>query len=80
MSPQVRCKKPAPFYANVFKCGFNAFEFVIDFGHQYTETEKAELCRRIVISPGYVKELCELLRRSIEQYEGQFGVIKTGEE
>ena len=35
-------------YANYFKVGYNAFEFVLDFGQYYPETEKAELEKELV--------------------------------
>lgn len=64
-------------YANYFMVGHNAFEFVIDFGQYYAETDKAELYFRIVTSPCYAKELFVTLRDAIEQYEKSFGVIKA---
>jgi hypothetical protein len=63
-------------YANYFKVGHNAFEFVIDFGQYYFENEEAEPYTRIVTSPCYAKELLETLRESIERYEKVFGDIK----
>ena len=63
-------------YANYFKVGHNAFEFVLDFGQYYPETEDAELYTRIITSPCYAKGLLETLRDSIERYEKAFGVIK----
>ena len=63
-------------YANYFKVGHNAFEFVFDFGQHYSENEEAELYTRIITSPCYAKELLETLRESIERYEKSFGTIK----
>ena len=63
-------------YANYFKVGHNAFEFVFDFGQHYAESEEAELCIRVITSPCYAKELLETLRDSIERYEKVFGDIK----
>jgi hypothetical protein len=63
-------------YANYFKVGYNAFEFLFDFGQYYSENEEAELYTRIVTSPCYARELLETLRESIEQYEKAFGDIK----
>ena len=64
-------------YANYFKVGHNAFEFVIDFGQFYSESAKAELCARIITPPIYAKTLLEILRESIERYEEAFGVIPS---
>ena len=63
-------------YANYFKVGHNAYEFVIDFGQYYPENEEAELHTRIITSPLYAKYLLEILRESIEGYEQSFGIIK----
>jgi hypothetical protein len=63
-------------YANYFKVGYNAFEFVLDFGQYYPETEKAELYTRIITNPCYAKSLYETLRESIHQYEKAFGTIQ----
>lgn len=68
-------KKREGRYANYFKVGHNAFEFVIDFGQYYSEAEKAELYTRIITSPCYAKCLYETLRKSIRQYEKAFGTI-----
>lgn len=62
-------------YANFFKVGYNAFEFVLDFGQYYTEDEGAQLHTRIITSPIYAKSLLEFLRGCIEKYELDFGFI-----
>ena len=62
-------------YANYFKVGHNAFEFVLDFGQFYPGSEKAELCTRIVTSPVYAKAFLETLQKSIDRYERAFGGI-----
>ena len=63
-------------YANYFKVGHNAFEFVIDFGQYYFESERAKLYTRVITNPCYAKSLFETLGESIERYEKTFGVIK----
>ncbi len=62
-------------YANYFKIGYNAFEFLLDFGQFYNEDEKAQLHTRIITSPIYAKTLHKLLQDSIDQYEQAFGAI-----
>jgi hypothetical protein len=62
-------------YANQFKIGHNAVEFVIDFGQYFPENEEAELCVRIITSPFYAKNFLETLQQSIHQYEDSFGPI-----
>jgi uncharacterized protein DUF3467 len=59
-------------YANYFKVGHNAYEFVIDFGQYYPETDQAELYTRIITSPAYAKSLIETLQQSIECYNSSF--------
>lgn len=63
-------------YANYFKVGHNAFEFVLDFGQFYPENEEAELRTRIITSPIYAKALLETIRKSINRYEKAFGAIQ----
>ncbi|MBZ5553734.1 MAG: DUF3467 domain-containing protein [Acidobacteriia bacterium] len=66
-------------YANYFEIGFNAFEFLLDFGQFYPGDEKAHRQTRIITSPAYAKSLLETLRESIDRYEQSFGVISKGE-
>jgi hypothetical protein len=63
-------------YANFFKVGHNAFEFVIDFGQFYSGNDDAELYTRIITSPFYAKKLLGTLRESIDQFEQIHGIIK----
>jgi hypothetical protein len=63
-------------YANYFKVGHNAFEFVLEFGQYYPEIEEAELYTRIITSPRYAKELLTTLQESIEHHENSYGSIK----
>jgi len=67
-------------YANYFKVGHNAYEFVIDFGQYYPGTEEAELYTRIITSPAYEKSLLETIRESIYQYEKKFKNISEEDE
>ena len=63
-------------YANYFKVGYNAYEFVIDFGQFYEGNQGAELYTRVITSPLYAKALLKTLRASIQNYEDSFGPIK----
>jgi hypothetical protein len=62
-------------YANFFKVGYNAVEFVMDFGQFYPETDEAELYTRIITNPCYAKVLLQTLQESIELYENIYGAI-----
>ena len=64
-------------YANYFKVGYNAYEFVIDFGQYYPGNDQAELCLRIITSPIYAKALLKILEDSLDQYEKSFSTIQT---
>ena len=58
-------------YANYFKVGHNAFEFVFEFGQLYEDEGEPQMHTRIVTSPVYVRELLETLRQAVEQYESE---------
>lgn len=62
-------------YANYFKVGHNAFEFVLDFGQLYGRGVDARFHSRIITNPIYAKTFMQLLQESIEQYETMFGEI-----
>jgi len=55
-------------YANYFKVGYNAFEFILDFGQFYPEGEEPKMHTRIVTNPVYAKALLETLKESVDQY------------
>jgi hypothetical protein len=61
-------------YANYFVVGHNAWEFVLEFGQSYMDTQP-QVHIRIVTGPFYAKELLRVLAQSIEQYESEFGEI-----
>ncbi len=47
-------------YANYFRVGYNAFEFLFDFGqlhpeNQYPESQPAKIHTRIITNPIYAK-------------------------
>jgi len=80
------CVTPGPVegrYANYFKVGYNAFEFVIDFGQLYPAGEpgdkEAQFHTRIITAPVYARALVETLQDSIEQYAQSFGEIHNEE-
>ncbi len=66
-------------YANYFKVGHNAFEFLLDFGQSFVETDEAQVHTRIITSPTYAKALFATLRDSLDRYEQAFGTISGGE-
>jgi hypothetical protein len=62
-------------YANHYRVGYNAFEFLIDFGQLYEGENKARFHTRIISNPNYIKELLEILKDSIDRYENHYGPI-----
>jgi hypothetical protein len=65
-------------YANYFKVGHNPFEFLLDFGQFYAESQRAQFHTRIITNPTYAKAFLGLLSESIAHYEQTFGVIHGG--
>ena len=61
-------------YANHFEVGHTAFEFVIDFGQNYSGKPPSACHTRIVTSPVYARALLDTLQRAIAQYEAAFGL------
>lgn len=67
-------------YANFFKVGHNAYEFVIDFGQSYADDPQREsIHSRVVTSPAYAKVLLKTLQDAIGRYDDKFGNITNHE-
>jgi hypothetical protein len=62
-------------YANTFKVGHNAFEFVFDFGQFDLEGVQEHFWLRVITGPVYAKAFSELLLDAIQQYEQTYGPI-----
>ncbi len=62
-------------YANCFRVGCNAFEFMIDFAQAAANNQVAEVHTRIILNPVCSRRLLRLLLKSIEQYEQAHGTI-----
>jgi Protein of unknown function (DUF3467) len=62
-------------YANYFKLGYNAFEFVLDFGQFYNGNKDPRFHTRIITSTVYAKTLLKLLQDSLDGCEQALGVI-----
>jgi hypothetical protein len=63
-------------YANYLEIGHNGYEFVLDFGQYYSGDKKNKFHTRIITSPKCAKDLLDILKRSIEQYENSYGNIE----
>jgi len=62
-------------YSNFFKIGYNAFEFLLDFGQVYQEGGADSVHTRIVTTPRYAKALSELLIETLADYVKTYGQI-----
>ncbi len=62
-------------YVNNFQIGYNAFEFLFDFGQGYGELEAPRIHTRVITAPAYAVVLSNMLGESIHQYEKKFGAI-----
>lgn len=62
-------------YANHIQIGHNLHEFVIDFGQLYVGNGEAHFHTRIIVTPIYAKAFLDVLKKSIDQYERNHGVI-----
>lgn len=69
-------------YVNYFRIGFNAQEFLFDFGQleQGYEDDDGRCHTRLVVVPTNTKRFLELLRKSVEGYERTFGRIPDPDE
>jgi len=74
---ETRCP-PKGRYANSLRVGYNAFEFVFDFGQAYSGEVKIRSRTRIVTSPGYAKAMITALESALEAFEREFGRIGSG--
>jgi hypothetical protein len=62
-------------YSNYVEVGFNAFEFIFDFGQLYTDSGQPRSHTKIVMSPHYAKNLLETLQKSLVEYETDYGAV-----
>jgi hypothetical protein len=65
-------------YSNHFRVGFNAAEFLLDFGRDFEGDER--FYQRIITAPMHAKELSRLLKNSVRSYEEKFGLIPGDDE
>ncbi|MBT8338923.1 MAG: DUF3467 domain-containing protein [Desulfatitalea sp.] len=62
-------------YANCFKIGYNAYEFIVDFGQCYAGQQE-DFSTRIVTSPVYAKTLLKTLQNAIAEYEKIYDAVE----
>jgi Protein of unknown function (DUF3467) len=71
-------EEPEARYGNIFRIGYNAYEFVLDFG-QCHPPGKEHMHTRIVTSPASAKDLSELLQDSLGKHEQKYRSGRTEE-
>jgi Protein of unknown function (DUF3467) len=69
--------EPEGRYANLFHVGYNAAEFLIDFGQYFSGESGEQLHTRIITHPSYARALLAVLAESIVKYERTFGAIEA---
>ena len=67
-------------YANYFRVGHNAFEFLLDFGQFYSERNQLLLHTRVVTTPAYAKVLSATILESLDRYEQSYGPIPRADD
>ena len=55
--------------------GYNALEFLVDFGQAYENGGEDCIHTRLVMIPAYARALSELLIESLRHYENSHGPI-----
>jgi hypothetical protein len=64
-----------PIYSNYLRVGWNAFEFLLDFG-SYRESDPGPVSVVTVVTPPvFAKAFSEALRKSLDDYEAEHGPI-----
>lgn len=58
-------------YSNIFRIGYNAYEFILDFGQCHPPGEE-HMHTRIVTNPSSAKDLSELLHGSVDEHEKRY--------
>jgi len=68
-------RPPVGKYSNYIKVGFNAHEFVIDFGQAYEEEGSVDYHTRVITSPAYMREMLITLGESLADYQESYGYL-----
>jgi hypothetical protein len=63
-------------YANFFMITHSPSEFVIDGGRIVPGLPSAKILSRMITTPQHAKQLMQLLKKNIDNYENQHGEIK----
>ena len=66
-------------YSNYHRIGFNAFEFLLDFGMMFQGTEEETYHTRIIINPASAMSLLRTLQKSLQEYQNEYNNIQYKE-
>lgn len=69
-------RRPEARYANYFAVGSNAFEFLVDFGQFFQDSDNEIIHTCIITNPGYARALLDTLQNAISQHENLYGQIE----
>jgi len=64
-------------YSNFFMITNNQSEYILDCGRIVPGSPDVKIFARVMSTPQHAKQLYLLLKQNIEQYEKQYGEIKT---
>lgn len=68
-------RPPGAYYANFLVVGYNAYEFVLDFGQSYDANGRESTSVRVVTAPVYAKAMLQTLQQAVARYESEHGPI-----
>ncbi len=76
-----RVLKPEPEgrYSNFMKAGYNAHEFVVEFGQMYQGSDWMTIHTRIVTTPAYAKAFEKVIAAALAEFERKYGPIQDRE-
>ncbi|WAI01338.1 DUF3467 domain-containing protein [Methanogenium organophilum] len=66
-----------PVYANRIQVAYKDDEFTFVFLHEIPGTNQARAKSIVSISPKHAKNFSQVLQKSVKDFEGKFGEIKT---
>jgi hypothetical protein len=66
-------------YANFAMIQHSPSEFIVDFARLLPNNPKAKVYARIILTPMSAKLLLRALAENIENFEKQYGEVKTGD-
>lgn len=69
-----------PVYSNMIQIAYKEDEFTFVFLHQLPQVNQARAKAIVSITPNHAKNLLAVLTKTVADYEGKFGAIRTPED